>query len=225
MKVCRVGPLARSGRANAAHPLYWAPAGAPHGERGPGVSLAAMGDIASFESPVLSIEVEDTVATVWLDRPEARNAMGVDLWRDLPRAMDAVSADSSVRVVVVAAKGPHFSVGLDLKAMGDMLTGGGSEPEPGGERSAGLPGRQGPAGPAQHPAPPGRHHGGGRLPQAGDRRRARLLHRRRGGPHRGLRHPPRLGRRRLLRARGEDGDRGRPRQPAAAALHHQRRAT
>ena len=91
-----------------------------------------MGDIASFASPVLSIEVEDTVATLWLDRPEARNAMGVDLWRDLPRAMDALSADSSVRAVVVAAKGPHFTVGLDLKAMGDMLTGGGSEPEPGG---------------------------------------------------------------------------------------------
>jgi len=87
-----------------------------------------MGDIASFESPVLSIEVEDAVATVWLDRPEARNAMGADLWRDLPRAMEAVSTDSVVRVVVVAAKGPHFSVGLDLKAMGDVLTGGGSEP-------------------------------------------------------------------------------------------------
>jgi enoyl-CoA hydratase len=87
-----------------------------------------MGDITSFESPVLSIEVEDTVATVWLDRPEARNAMGVDLWRDLPRAMEAVSTDAAVRVVVVAAKGPHFSVGLDLKAMGEMLTSGGSGP-------------------------------------------------------------------------------------------------
>jgi enoyl-CoA hydratase len=87
-----------------------------------------MGDIASFESPVLSIEVEEAVATVWLDRPEARNAMGVDLWRDLPRAMEAVSTDAAVRVVVVAAKGPHFSVGLDLKAMGETLTGGGRGP-------------------------------------------------------------------------------------------------
>jgi enoyl-CoA hydratase len=102
-----------------------------------------MGEIASFESPVLSLEVEDTVATVWLDRPEARNAMGVDLWRDLPRAMEAVSGDSSVRVVVVAAKGPHFSVGLDLKAMGDMLTGGGSQPEPGGEGRPASPADKG----------------------------------------------------------------------------------
>jgi enoyl-CoA hydratase len=81
--------------------------------------------IAGFESPVLSIEQDEEVATLWLDRPEQRNAMGMDLWRDLPRAMDLLSADNSVRVVVIAAKGPHFSVGLDLKAMGNLLVGAG----------------------------------------------------------------------------------------------------
>jgi enoyl-CoA hydratase len=84
-----------------------------------------MGEIADFESPVLTIEPDEFVATLWLDRPEARNAMGQDLWRDLPRAMEVLSADDAVRVVVVAAKGPHFSVGLDLKAMGGLLAGGG----------------------------------------------------------------------------------------------------
>jgi enoyl-CoA hydratase len=88
-----------------------------------------MGEIVDFESPVLRITKDHTeaegVATLWLDRPEARNAMGVDLWRDLPRAMAVLSADTAVRVVVVAAQGPHFSVGLDLKAMGGMLTGDG----------------------------------------------------------------------------------------------------
>ena len=93
-----------------------------------------MGEIAQFESPVLSIEQDEFVATVWLDRPEARNAMGVDLWQDLPRAMDAVGADPSVRAVVVAAKGPHFSVGLDLKSMGSVLAGGG---EAGAEAASG----------------------------------------------------------------------------------------
>jgi enoyl-CoA hydratase len=81
--------------------------------------------IEGFESPVLSIERDQDVATLWLDRPEARNAMGVDLWRDLPRAMEALCDDNSVRVVVIAAKGPHFSVGLDLKAMGNLLAGSG----------------------------------------------------------------------------------------------------
>jgi enoyl-CoA hydratase len=82
-----------------------------------------MGANVAFSSPVLSIEHADTVATVWLDRPEARNAMGEDLWRDLPRAMEVVGQDPDVRVVVVAAKGPHFSVGLDLKELGGILTG------------------------------------------------------------------------------------------------------
>jgi enoyl-CoA hydratase len=40
--------------------------------------------------------------------------------------MAAVGEDPAVRAVVVAARGPHFSVGLDLKAMGGMLTGGAS---------------------------------------------------------------------------------------------------
>ncbi len=81
----------------------------------------------------MSIERDQDVATLWLDRPEARNAMGMDLWRDLPRAMDVLSDDRSVRVVVVAAKGPHFSVGLDLKAMGNLLAGSGDDGGGGGD--------------------------------------------------------------------------------------------
>jgi enoyl-CoA hydratase len=77
------------------------------------------------ELEVLSIERDSHVATVWLDRPEARNAMGPAFWDDLTSAMTEVSADGDVRAVVVAARGPHFSVGLDLKAMAGLLTGGG----------------------------------------------------------------------------------------------------
>jgi len=76
---------------------------------------------------VLSIERDGHVATVWLDRPDARNAMGPAFWEDLPAAMTDVSLDTDIRAVVVAARGPHFSVGLDLKAMAGLLTGGGRE--------------------------------------------------------------------------------------------------
>src|SRR6185437_2801909 len=100
------------------------------------VSLPDMAESVRFDSPVLSIEQDEWVATLWLDRAEARNAMGMDLWRDLPLAMDAVSAAPDVRAVVVAAKGPHFSVGLDLKAMGSILSGGGDGGGAGGGGSA-----------------------------------------------------------------------------------------
>jgi Delta3,5-Delta2,4-dienoyl-CoA isomerase len=71
-----------------------------------------------FSSDVLTLEVNEHVATLWLDREGARNAMGSALWRDLPLAASEISSDPSIRVVVLAAKGPHFTVGLDLKEFG-----------------------------------------------------------------------------------------------------------
>ncbi|HZU79098.1 MAG TPA: crotonase/enoyl-CoA hydratase family protein [Acidimicrobiales bacterium] len=86
---------------------------------------------------VLSLERQGHVAWVWLDRPEARNAMGPAFWSELPAVMAEVGADPDVRVVVLAARGPHFSVGLDLKAMAGLLTGG----PPSGDASGGGGGR------------------------------------------------------------------------------------
>ncbi len=71
-----------------------------------------------FSSDVLTLDVDGHVATLWLDRSEARNAMGSALWRDLPLAAAAIAAEPDVRVLIIAAKGPHFSVGLDLKEFG-----------------------------------------------------------------------------------------------------------
>lgn len=84
----------------------------------------------SFSSDVLTITYDGTVATLWLDAAERRNAFGPDLWRDLPEAMHTLSDDDAVRAVVLAARGPSFTVGLDLKTMGPMLlqaSNGGSE--------------------------------------------------------------------------------------------------
>lgn len=81
---------------------------------------------SSFASDVLAIEVDGHVATLWLDRPEKRNALGPDFWSDLPRAMAAIGSDPDLRAVVVAARGPHFSVGLDLVSMSGPLGGSGN---------------------------------------------------------------------------------------------------
>jgi enoyl-CoA hydratase len=76
--------------------------------------------IESFTSEVFAVEVDGHVATLWLDRPEKRNAMGPAFWDDLPVAMAAIGSDPSVRAVVIAARGPHFSVGLDLVSMAGL---------------------------------------------------------------------------------------------------------
>ena len=80
-----------------------------------------------FSSPVVTLEVKGHIATLWLDRPEARNALGSAFWRDLPLAAAAIASDPNVRVLVIAAKGPHFSVGLDLKEFGGGFLDGDAE--------------------------------------------------------------------------------------------------
>jgi Delta3,5-Delta2,4-dienoyl-CoA isomerase len=70
---------------------------------------------------VFEIERNAHVATVWLARPEARNAMGPAFWDELPRVMEELGADENVRAIVIAARGQHFTVGLDLKAMGQGI--------------------------------------------------------------------------------------------------------
>lgn len=74
---------------------------------------------------VFEIERNAHVATVWLANPQKRNAMGPAFWEELPRVMDEMVNDETVRVIVIAARGPHFTVGLDLKAMsGGIIEGG-----------------------------------------------------------------------------------------------------
>ena len=71
-------------------------------------------------SEVLSCTVDDGVATLVLDRAEKRNALGPAFWSDLPRFMAHFDDDEDVRCVVIAAAGPHFSVGLDLSSFGAL---------------------------------------------------------------------------------------------------------
>jgi enoyl-CoA hydratase len=76
-------------------------------------------------SEVLRVDVEGGVATLLLERPEKRNALGPAFWADLPRFMAWLDGEDDVRAVVLAAAGPHFSVGLDLSAFGGI--GGGAD--------------------------------------------------------------------------------------------------
>ncbi len=57
------------------------------------------------------------VARVTMCRPEQRNALSMAMMRELVDAFQALSADSSTRVIVLAGEGPAFSAGHDLKEM------------------------------------------------------------------------------------------------------------
>ena len=74
----------------------------------------------TIKSKVIAVEVEDHIATVWLDRPEKLNAMNQVFWDDFPRIIASVGGDDEVRVIVIQARGKAFSVGIDLALMGEM---------------------------------------------------------------------------------------------------------
>ena len=60
-------------------------------------------------------ELEDHVATITLNRPEARNAINGALREDLNAAWDRFRDDEDAWVGILTANGPTFSAGADLK--------------------------------------------------------------------------------------------------------------
>jgi enoyl-CoA hydratase len=67
--------------------------------------------------PVVTTERIGAVLRITANRPEVRNAQNTELILALDDAMRAAAADDAVRVVILAAAGPSFSAGHDLKAV------------------------------------------------------------------------------------------------------------
>ncbi len=57
------------------------------------------------------------VATLTLNRPQARNALSLEMLGALKAELNAIAADRSIHVVVLAGKGPAFCAGHDLKQL------------------------------------------------------------------------------------------------------------
>lgn len=76
----------------------------------------------------VSVERRDHVAIVWLDRADQRNAFAPEFWTSFPAIIEGLGDDPEIRAIVVAAKGPAFTVGIDLKAFGPVLATGNLNP-------------------------------------------------------------------------------------------------
>jgi enoyl-CoA hydratase/carnithine racemase len=70
-----------------------------------------------MSEPVLLRRDEDGIAWLTLNRPAQRNALSVALMTALQAEIDAIAKDRRVKVVVVAANGPGFCAGHDLREM------------------------------------------------------------------------------------------------------------
>jgi enoyl-CoA hydratase/carnithine racemase len=67
--------------------------------------------------PILQRQDANHVATLTLNRPAARNALSMALMQALDSELQAIEADASVHVVVIAGAGPAFCAGHDLREL------------------------------------------------------------------------------------------------------------
>jgi len=74
-------------------------------------------ETAPSEASHIRIERAGPVLHLWLNRPEARNAMTRQMQREILALFDSIRDDRSVRVVVIRGAGKTFSAGGDIKNM------------------------------------------------------------------------------------------------------------
>lgn len=71
----------------------------------------------AFETII--VEIEDHIAKVTLNRPDALNALNDQLMRELAQAMAAAQADTKVRCIVLTGSEKAFAAGADIAMMKD----------------------------------------------------------------------------------------------------------
>lgn len=63
----------------------------------------------------LIFEIQDHIALLTINRPEARNAATLSLSEAMVVAIDEINQDSEIRAAVITGAGGHFCAGMDLK--------------------------------------------------------------------------------------------------------------
>jgi enoyl-CoA hydratase/carnithine racemase len=72
---------------------------------------------AAATEPALLRENVGNIAVLTLNRPQARNSLSEAMLAALSQELESIAADKRVRAVVIAARGPAFSAGHDLKEL------------------------------------------------------------------------------------------------------------
>ncbi len=70
----------------------------------------------ALQSTFFLAERHGSVVQLSMNRPDKANGMTPDFWSDLPRLIEQLNADETVRCVVLTGEGKHFTGGMDLAA-------------------------------------------------------------------------------------------------------------
>ena len=69
----------------------------------------------------LQLTIENHIAHLVLNRPEALNTMGPRFWRELDGVLDALHRGNEARVLLISSSGKHFSAGMALDVFGGAI--------------------------------------------------------------------------------------------------------
>jgi len=76
------------------------------------------------DTPSLILEAKGSVLTIWLNRPQAKNALSAEMVEELMAVLDAAHHDRSIRTLILRGKGGVFCAGGDIKGFKSGLQGG-----------------------------------------------------------------------------------------------------
>jgi enoyl-CoA hydratase len=71
------------------------------------------------ETTCFKLSIENNVAHIVLNRPEAFNAMPRPFWNELPVLVNDINDNAKARVIVISSTGKHFSAGMDISVFTD----------------------------------------------------------------------------------------------------------
>jgi enoyl-CoA hydratase len=83
-------------------------------------------------SSSVRVEIEGSITTIWLNRPERRNAVDGPMATELREALESFEADPEQKVAVLAGAGGTFCAGFDLTAISDPARVNKLDPDGGG---------------------------------------------------------------------------------------------
>jgi len=70
---------------------------------------------------LIELKIVDGIATLHLNRPEKRNAMSDDMRTEFIEALEMITADKSIRALVLTGNGKGFCAGGDISGMGKRM--------------------------------------------------------------------------------------------------------
>lgn len=69
--------------------------------------------------PLVTLDVEGSIATLTLRRPDARNSMSVELLTEFEACVKTLATKCEATVAIITGEGKSFCAGMDLKAVLD----------------------------------------------------------------------------------------------------------